>query len=685
MPLINFKTNLTSLKYGMDRPGGGDSGQPFIQSPIETIETAPSVRNLYEANRTSLDFPIRGGSLASIANGSYTTNSALIDRERVQRFIESTPRGTAFVQKQVGLQLTNPKTQVPNSLAFAGVSIGNAVLPTTQVYNPLNTLAQVAVQGTGAHFNRHGVVPTIYESPQQTYAYIVGAPENNTQYTNRLAILRALKLTGDVGFSTDRNVSTGLGIDPLLVDRLGISTIQGQLFNYSGGPGSVYGIGNTRINRTTNTQPTEDPSTGLVYSTMAMTYAVLANQNTYNGSDKAHPRIQDFRSELPNNGKNPMTVSSTYSKYGMIERLKIGSPGAVDDRLDYNDVKYAAIDELNAVNPFFFSPSTDLWSPGNSLLYGDASIKDMIKFSFECLSNETDAGSGEAAAQSVALVFRAFLDGSITDNHQASYNSFKYLGRGETFRTYQGIDRTMSFSFKIFTQTRSEMQPLYKKLNWLISQVYPDYSPTYNLMRGNVVRLTIGDYIYRMPGFLENVNVTIDNSNTPWEILLNEYDESDVRQLPQVVSVSCTFKPIMDLLPRRENYSNQFVPLIVNRDNYLNPDESTPKESIVPVGISTPQPGLASGAVTGTVQGLGTVKPLPTPPPTIQRSVPKVNKVKANQAKPKKGKGIVQPKLAYKTFEPLVSDFLGANRQGETARRATSYDIEQQLRLGIKR
>jgi hypothetical protein len=649
----------------MDRPGGGDSGQPFIQSPIETIETAPSVRNLYEANRTSLDFPIRGGSITSILNGSYSTNSALIDRERIQRFIESAPRGVAFVQKQVGLQLSNPKTQVPNSLAFAGISIGNAVLPTTQVYNPLNTLAQVAVQGTGAHFNRHGVVPTIYESPQQTYAYIVGAPENNTQYTNRLAILRALKLVGDTGFTLDRNVSTGLGIDPLLVDRLGISTIQGQLFNYSGGPGSVYGIGNTRINRTTNTQPTEDPSTGLVYSTMAFTYANIANQDTYNGSDKAHPIIQDFRSKLPNNGHNQMTATSSYAAYGMTKRFNIGSPGAVDNRLDYSDTsKPAAVDRLNALNPFFFNPSlnnpwtvneADLQKATPGALSGDT--KDIIKFAFECLSNDVDAGTGKGAEQSVALVFRAFLDGSITDSNQASYNSFKYLGRGETFRTYQGVDRTMSFSFKIFTQTRSEMQPLYKKLNWLISQVYPDYSPTYNLMRGNVVRLTIGDYIHRMPGFLENVNVTIDNSNTSWEILLGEYNEEDVRQLPHIISVSCTFKPILDILPRRENYSNQFVPLIVNGDNYLNPNPpvrgAVGEASIVPVGTSVQQTGEVSRPLTGNVQGLGT-----TVPAQQQKLVPKVNKVKANEAKPKKGQGIKLPNSLARgrQYEPILRD-----------------------------
>lgn len=94
-------------------------------------------------------------------------------------------------------------------------------------------------------------------------------------------------------------------------------------------------------------------------------------------------------------------------------------------------------------------------------------------------------------------------------------------------------------------------------------------------MRGNVVRVTIGDYIYRMPGFLDSVNVTIDNSNTPWEILLGQWTDSlaipdgDVRQLPHMVTVQCSFKPIMDSLPRKESYSSPFVPLIVNRDHYL--------------------------------------------------------------------------------------------------------------------
>lgn len=569
MPLINFKTNFTSLRFGMDQPGGGDSGQPFIQNPIEDANTPTDIKNFYELNRTSLDFPIRGGAISSLVNGSYTTQAAIVDADRIKKFFKSAPRGTAFIEKQKGLQLSNPRTQVPNSLQFVGLSLGNAVVPVTQTYNPANTLAQVGVQGTGAHFNRHGVSPNLYESVRQTYQYVAGNPENNTEVTNRLAILRALKLIGNTNFLINSDTVNGIGIDPTLVDRLGISTLQNQLFNYPGGPGSNYGIGFTRIFRATDTNITKlsqvnpDPlftvngQIGQPYSTIAFTYQQIAEQNTrgYNNSPIS-PLIQDFRGQT-NNG-SPIIPSNIFDYAVNLEtQYNIGAPGYPQKRLSYTDNSLFGVDQVNKLNPFYFNPtSTDPWEKAGTY------SKDLIKFAFECIDNDNPAFS-------VGLIFRAFFDGQISDSNTAEYNTFKYLGRGETFRTYQGFDRSIGFTFKIFAQSREEMQPLYKKLNQLISQVYPDYSPQYGLMRGNVVRLTIGDYLYRVPGFLDNVNVSIDNSNTPWEILAGEYDEPDVRQLPHMVTVQCSFKPIMDILPRKESYNSPFVPLIANKDHYL--------------------------------------------------------------------------------------------------------------------
>ena len=555
MPLIDFKTDLKSLRYGSDKPNGGSSAQPYIQSPIPgsynsnlSNEAAAAFDSYYETNRTSLDFPIRGGRIVEVGGNRYSTPSNDIDTVRIKNFLKDAPRGPIFIQKQKGLQLTNPNTQVPNTILNVGgfFNVDNQVLPVTRTYDPANTIAQVATQGTGAHFNRQGVSPTLYQSPQTTYAYI--AANNNTPSQNRLTILAALKLKDPQTFQFKVADVVNNGLSLQTVNTLGIAVTQNQILNYQGGPGSLYGVGSTIIRRATSTVPAK------VYSNSAFTYEQIAQQNTRAGNNPNFTNVQDFRNQL-----NPEVVArSNYQAFSLQQRLNIGNPGENSyPKVKYNSIIPPAIDKLNELGIFYYNAVNETpWEAGGS------DTKDLIKFAFECMSNDVSTNA-------TALVFRAFFDGAIQDNNTAEYNSFKYLGRGETFRTYEGYDRSISFTFKLLVQTRSEMKPLYRKLNHLISQVYPDYSPISNFMRGNVVRLTIGDYLYRVPGFLDNVNITLD-TDVGWEILLNEYDEgSQVAQAPFVVTVNCGFKPIMDILPRRESYENPYVPLIMQTNNFL--------------------------------------------------------------------------------------------------------------------
>lgn len=57
MPLIDLKTDLKSLKFGNDRPQGGSSNQPYIQTPIpdDDKQGIPSTE----------DFLLRGGIICS--------------------------------------------------------------------------------------------------------------------------------------------------------------------------------------------------------------------------------------------------------------------------------------------------------------------------------------------------------------------------------------------------------------------------------------------------------------------------------------------------------------------------------------------------------------------------------------------------------------------------------------------
>jgi hypothetical protein len=70
-------------------------------------------------------------------------------------------------------------------------------------------------------------------------------------------------------------------------------------------------------------------------------------------------------------------------------------------------------------------------------------------------------------------------------------------------------------------------------------------------MRAPLVKVTVGDYLFRMPGFLESVNVTINNDAT-WEI-------EDGKQLPQYLDVNVAFKPIFKNLPERSKIDSQMA------------------------------------------------------------------------------------------------------------------------------
>jgi hypothetical protein len=321
------------------------------------------------------------------------------------------------------------------------------------------------------------------------------------------------------------------------------------LFDYIQGPGSTYGVGKTVVRRATDTT--------LVSNILTLTYDQIKKQQTNrtNCLFQNVSNIRDFRSCVA----SPIQRSRAwnFACNSIQNSMNTGNPG--DPSISRSNRTFTSyvqgtdvgIDRLNALSPFMVNEGD---SP-----FENPYAKDIIKFAFEAISNDNPT-------KTTALVFRAFLSG-ISDNHAAECNSFRYLGRGENFRTYQGFDRTVNFSFKIFAQSRPELRPMYEKLNYLASQVYPDYSPQTSAMRAPIIKLTIGDYLYRTPGFLESINITIED-DTSWEIasLAGEKESRAVGELPHYLNVTVSFKPIMDILPRRAQELNDIPALLANRN-----------------------------------------------------------------------------------------------------------------------
>jgi hypothetical protein len=552
--LANLKTDYKTLKFGSDQPNGGSSGQPFITSNLQgvrntltslaslnsnnilvnTPEGSISINNGNDSRSLFNDWPVRGG--------TYPSNE--IDYRRINAFLKTT-RGQQFIDKQKTLQFMNPKIETAPSFFDAGE---NSVIPglieNTRVYSEKNTLNQVEIQGSGFHLPRVGI--PAFGIFQEFYANTVGLQNiANSSALNRLELLRKLKISG-LRNSGQSNINTVADI--LLAKKLGIALSPFTMFNYPGGPTSSDRQRNTIIGRYTDTT--------IVSSDTAMGYAQLTKQKPI--QDNTFIKPTDFRKQLPvyiTGSIGSLAWTDDSSQQERIGIINAGKPYSKDyphgKPTDYT--MNVASDKLNMLMPYVIN-DTDPWNVG-------INAKDSIKLAFECLSNDN-------TSISTALVFRALLVNGFTDNNTAVLNPLRYMGRGEEFFTYQGFTRDISFSFKIAALSRNELKPLYNKLNYLISQVYPDYAPSSRgIMRAPIVKITLGDYLYRVPGFLQSVNVTVDNS-TSWEINLE--NSTDVQELPHVLEVQISFKPIHDVLPQRSSYK----PIIDKDSTILESGES---------------------------------------------------------------------------------------------------------------
>ena len=502
-----------------------------------------------------------------------------------------------------------------------------------------NLMTQIADAGTGIRNPNAGEDVFVLERFENKYEYVTATTPTKE---NRLVLLKQFKLLqppqttassinqlGTIFQSLGDTVSNLVNQSPSVSPNVdaqqeraafnyGINTVTtGELFNYTGGPGSLYGIvNNTLILRGTNSRNAfidtsnaqkwigsfsdEDNRTAItknVYGEnvqgrpivdlqltnhlgVSKKYnlnATLIGINANNESETLSRQSGDgfIRAEKSSNqpanettfkytmGYDSLIASGSTSRNGFnlypdfrvsvmgkdsvqsrdytdgdinkITRVGIGDPGSRPEaaRINTNTVYEVGQDRVNM---------SDVVLDTDKARFGDDK-RDLVKFAFEIIDNDDIKLVN-------AIHFRAFLTG-YTDTHNADWSSKRYSGRGENFYTYQGFERDVNFNFKVAAQSKQEMRFIYKKLNLLLSTLYPDYSSA-GFMRGNITKLTIGDLFVRTPGILTGLNLTVDD-NYPWEIAFDEPeggDDEDMLETPQIIDVATSFKPILNVLPQ---------------------------------------------------------------------------------------------------------------------------------------
>ena len=536
MPLINLKTNLKSLKFGVgtasDRPGGGYSNQPYIIKDIPSDSSDPS--NVFNTGGT--DSLLRGGLMAPI--------KAVNDVSRLtQMFFDTrSPNGLLFTAKQNFLSRTSVKTEASIGPGTAGGTVNQGV------YLPTSTIAQSGVGFLGAHGNLLGLNPL---SPSENnpslsdqisnaglVRYETVALANNARDNNlNTPIVNADFTPPNLQNSIENGVAIeneavvtapdgGYGNRLLKIwhEKQDQVSDDPNIITYSGGPGSILGIGKTNIQF--SGQSSRD-RTGL--------------NNPLTITDPDYFLKGDHRNRSKENKISTITQTSGY-KVGYTEakridqRINRGNPGKRNDNISYTIGNNEALDKINASDKTEGSPTPI-----------DLDVRnDLVKFSIGILNND---GNGN----SKYMHFRSFID-SFDDSYSADWGETQYVGRGDKFYNYKGFNRSINMSWTTYAQSKQELIPMYKKLNFLASSLAPDYSSG-GFMRGNLARLTVGGYLYNQLGIIKSITYTIPQEST-WEIGIDDNGNPDptVKELAHMIKVTgFTFIPIEDQLPKLES------------------------------------------------------------------------------------------------------------------------------------
>lgn len=597
--LINLQTDLTSLRYGNDKP--------YI------------TKNIGQAPGSQIGLEVQ---------------SRIDDTSRIAQMLIDKP-GIKYLLHEAELQQVNIADKIKNrgNKSIAGVvlgQLGNTIVGTAKILG--STLAQVPVNGTGTHFLK-GFRTDTYLQPtggnnRSKFAQFFGAggvegapfaiQGKEVPGTHESDLLgRTSQYDYDDYLNSPIPADSKQGVTKDYAQQGKAIPISGSSIQTTLAQGQL-GISNQNVTGSNNNPNKYLAETGSVIkisgsaveTTLIFGSEGISNQNVTGSNDnlnsqkaKEGKRIFVGKKEedyYKTPSANQRTDGSNVSVEG--QKLTVGeksipgitslsklrtdinsgsaeiayrdgetvdySPKLQDFRqggdifysFDYNNTQIKRETRVNLGDQGKMKPSgfytqysnvdpdavdtLNALDISNSRIDGTQAARDLAKLYFEIITPDG----------SKFLHFRAFID-SIDDNYNADWQATRYVGRAENFYTYGGFERDINISFKIAAATRSELKPLYKKMVYLASSTAPTYGGE-GFMRGTLAKITVGSYFSQIPGIITSVKYSLIDG-MPWEIAMQNPEagtDDDVQELPMGLQCNVSFKAIHNFAPQTGLY-----------------------------------------------------------------------------------------------------------------------------------
>lgn len=138
------------------------------------------------------------------------------------------------------------------------------------------------------------------------------------------------------------------------------------------------------------------------------------------------------------------------------------------------------------------------------------------------------------------VYFRGTIKG-FSETFTPSYNQNQGVGMPYPLYTYDSIERTLSFSFDVYSQNPLEHIKAWERLEFLASQTSAQGFTSHTATIPPVISFTVGDLFKNRPAWIETLSYTTDE-NFPWEIGYNSSGSLDMScyKLPMIITVQMT-------------------------------------------------------------------------------------------------------------------------------------------------
>jgi len=263
----------------------------------------------------------------------------------------------------------------------------------------------------------------------------------------------------------------------------------------------------------------------------AISYGKIAKR-----ADKITQVARDFREEYDNNDLNQNPLGGTdysYDKQSRESKYKLPKPLSRENKtfarlFGADSTKYDS-DLKNA-------------DPINASLYNNKLENDFVHLFFAW-----DKGNGTQKENKI-VQFRGTVDG-ISETYSPSWSGIKYPGRADQSYMYDTFERTLSFNFKAYALSRSEMKGMWNKLAELGKMTMPTYGS--NTYTGHICYFRLGQLWgtgeVGVPSLITSLTYTVP-TDIGWD--LNQ--DGELAELPMGIDISIG----LTILPTDNYYSS---------------------------------------------------------------------------------------------------------------------------------